>query len=86
MHRALTRFARRYLFADAAPLSPAERRRSTLAALLGVMIFEGVLFVLPVAPEIRRLLAPLGATSVILFVLPHSPLAQPWSVFGGKYS
>ncbi|WP_374266013.1 HPP family protein [Zoogloea sp.] len=83
MHRALTRFARRYLFADAAPLSPAERRRSTLAALLGVMIFEGVLFVLPVAPEIRRLLAPLGATSVILFVLPHSPLAQPWSVFGG---
>ena len=83
IRQALYDFARRYLFADAAPLSAPERRRSTLAALLGVTIFEGVLFVLPVAPEARRLLAPLGATSVILFVLPHSPLAQPWSVAGG---
>ena len=82
---ALARFARRYLFADAAPLSPAERRRSALAALLGVLIFEGVLAVLPVAAETRRLLAPLGATSVILFTLPHSPLAQPWSVAGGLF-
>lgn len=81
----LTRFARRYLFADAAPLSPAERRRSTAAALLGVLIFEGVLFVLPVSAEGKRLLAPLGATSVILFALPHSPLAQPWSVAGGLF-
>ena len=82
---ALAHFARRYLFADAAPLSPAERRRSALAALLGVLIFEGVLAVLPVAAETRRLLAPLGATSVILFTLPHSPLAQPWSVAGGLF-
>lgn len=83
VRQALHDFARRYLFADAAPISPPERHRSTLAALLGVMIFEGVLFVLPVSPDARRLLAPLGATSVILFVLPHSPLAQPWSVIGG---
>jgi CBS domain-containing membrane protein len=27
----------------------------------------------------------LGATSVILFTLPHSPLAQPWSVAGGLF-
>jgi len=83
LRQSLGAFARRYLFADAAPLSPAERRRSTLAALLGVLIFEGVLFVLPVSADTRRLLAPLGASSVILFVLPHSPLAQPWSVVGG---
>ena len=79
----LTRFARRYLLADAAPLSPAERWRSATAALLGVLIFEGVLFVVPVSPQAHRLLAPLGATSVIVFTLPHSPLAQPWSVIGG---
>lgn len=79
----LIRFTRRYLFADAAPLSPAERWRSAVAALLGVLIFEGVLFVAPVSADARRLLAPLGATSVILFTLPHSPLAQPWSVIGG---
>lgn len=80
---ALLRFARRYLFADAAPLSHAERWRSAIAAVLGVLIYEGVLFVLPVPAEARRQLAPLGATSVILFTLPHSPLAQPWSVVGG---
>ena len=79
----LTRFARRYLLADAAPLSSAERWRSAAAALLGLLIFEGVLFVVPVSPEAHRLLAPLGATSVIVFTLPHSPLAQPWSVIGG---
>ncbi|HRH74029.1 HPP family protein [Zoogloea sp.] len=80
---ALTRFARRYLVADAAPLSRAERLRSTVAALAGLLIYEAVLLVLPVAPEARRALAPLGATAVILFTLPHSPLAQPWSVAGG---
>lgn len=79
----LTRFARRYLIADAAPLSRAERLRSALAALIGLLIYEAVLFVAPVAPEARRALAPLGATAVILFTLPHSPLAQPWSVAGG---
>ncbi len=55
----LTRFARRYLLADAAPLSSAERWRSAAAALLGLLIFEGVLFVVPVSPEAHRLLAPL---------------------------
>jgi CBS domain-containing membrane protein len=82
-HLALTRFARRYVFADAAPLSSTERWRSAIAALLGVLIYEGVLFVVPAPAEAKRLLAPLGATSVILFTLPHSPLAQPWSVIGG---
>ena len=37
VHAALDRFARRYLFADAAPLSPHERWRSAIAALLGVL-------------------------------------------------
>jgi len=80
---ALLRFSRRYLFADAAPLSRTERWRSALAAIVGVLIYESALFVLPVSAEAKRQLAPLGATSVILFTLPHSPLAQPWSVAGG---
>lgn len=79
----LHHFARRYLIADAAPLSRGERLRSALAAFAGVLIYEAVLFVAPVTPEARRALAPLGASAVILFTLPHSPLAQPWSVAGG---
>jgi CBS domain-containing membrane protein len=80
---ALREFTRRYLIPEAAPLSAAERWRSTLAALLGMLLIQGVLAVMPVKPEISYLLAPLGASSVILFVLPHSPLAQPWSLLGG---
>lgn len=78
-----TRFARRWLIADAAPMAPAEIRRSALAALLGVLIYACILLVLPLGPDARRQLAPLGASAVILFTLPHSPLAQPWSVAGG---
>lgn len=31
------------------------------------------------------LLAPLGATAVLLFAQPHSPLAQPANIFGGYF-
>jgi len=79
----LTELLRRHLVSDAPPLSRAERWRSTLAGFFGLLLFEGVLFVLPLGAEEKRILAPLGATSVILFALPHSPLAQPWSVIGG---
>lgn len=44
---------------------------------------QGVLAVLPVDAGVATLLAPLGATTVILYALPHSPLAQPWSLAGG---
>jgi len=82
---AFSDFARRYLVADAAPLSPAERRRSAIAGVLGVLLFEALLHVMPVPPATKSVMGPLGATSVILFTLPHSPLAQPWSVAGGLF-
>src|SRR5574343_1046224 len=80
---ALRQFALRYLIADAAPLSARERWISALAGCLGIALMQAVLTVIPAAPGVSYLLAPLGATSVILFALPHSPLAQPWSVAGG---
>lgn len=79
----IRQFARRYLIADVAPLSPRERWLSALAGLLGVLLMQGILAVLPSGPGLSYLLAPLGASSVILFALPHSPLAQPWSLLGG---
>ena len=30
------------------------------------------------------LIAPLGASSVLLFAVPASPLAQPWAIIGGN--
>jgi CBS domain-containing membrane protein len=81
----LRQFALRYLIADAAPLSPRERWLSALAGLLGILLMQGILAVLPAGPGVSYLLAPLGASSVILFALPHSPLAQPWSLAGGLF-
>src|SRR5574343_1609939 len=79
----LRQFALRYLIADAAPLSARERLISALAGCLGLLLVQGILAVMPAGPQLSYLLAPLGASAVILFALPHSPLAQPWSLAGG---
>lgn len=78
-------FAQRYLLADAAPLSTQERWRSAVAAFAGILLMEAILAVIPGSPGRHPLLAPLGASSVILFALPHSPLGQPWSTAGGLF-
>ncbi|HSG24467.1 MAG TPA: HPP family protein [Azonexus sp.] len=83
MKKSLRQFFLRYLIADAAPLSARERWFSALAGLLGMLLIQAVLTVVPAGPGVSYLLAPLGASAVILFALPHSPLAQPWSLVGG---
>lgn len=35
-------------------------------------------------PSLPVLMAPAGASAVILFAIPASPLAQPWSIIGGN--
>ncbi len=61
-------------------MSGAERRRSTLGGLLGMGLCAWLLHMAPVGSH--WLLAPMGASAVILFALSHSPLAQPWPVLG----
>ena len=80
---ALRQFAIRYLIADAVPLSARERWVSALSGCLGILLIQGILTVLPAGEKVSYMLAPLGASAVILFALPHSPLAQPWSLVGG---
>jgi len=72
-----------------APLAIDGRERGR--ALLGVLI--GVLFTAAVSHWLAErsvvgawLLAPLGASAVLVFVTPASPLAQPWAVLGGNVS
>jgi CBS domain-containing membrane protein len=74
-------FARRYLLADTIALSPAERWRSAWGALLSMGLCGLLMHAMPV--DSHWLIAPIGASTVILFALSHSPLAQPWSVMGG---
>ncbi|AJG18223.1 putative transmembrane protein [Cupriavidus basilensis] len=60
-----------------------ERVKSCLGALVGLLLTEWIS---------RHLLggfnpwfiAPMGASAVLLFAVPASPLAQPWSIIGGN--
>lgn len=71
---------RRLLLADTPSLSLPERVRATLGALLAVVVCGGILQLIPLPAY--WLIAPVGASVVILFTLSHSPLAQPWPVVG----
>src|ERR1700748_3670746 len=62
-----------------------ERFRSCLGALLGISFTAGVMHVLLGDHALIPLLvAPMGASAVLLFAVPASPLAQPWSIIGGN--
>ena len=72
-----------------ATVSRTEQVRGALGALLGigltgavstlvVGVHAGQGFALPL------LIAPMGASAVLLFAVPSSPLAQPWSIIGGN--
>ena len=76
-------FALNYWVADVPLLSSGERWRSAFGALLGLTLTAALVALFPLAGEHRALIAPMGASAVILFALPLSPLAQPWSVLGG---
>jgi CBS domain-containing membrane protein len=64
---------------------PTERMRAVAGALIGLLLTAGLSVALTgVASVPLALVAPMGASAVLLFCLPASPLAQPWSVIGGN--
>ncbi|MGE8574279.1 MAG: HPP family protein, partial [Burkholderia contaminans] len=57
-----------------------ERLRSCTGALVGIATVGVTMRLLPGVPGLVPLLvAPMGASAVLLFAVPASPLAQPWS-------
>ena len=72
-----------------APLSvdARERLRVVLGAGLGLLL-AGALSQAVMASggpwPVVSLVAPLGASAVLVFGVPASPLAQPWAVLGGN--
>ncbi|MDN7671165.1 HPP family protein [Burkholderia oklahomensis] len=62
-----------------------ERLRSCAGALAGIGCVGVTMRVLPGVPgDVPLLVAPMGASAVLLFAVPASPLAQPWSLIGGN--
>ena len=68
-------------------VSQTERFRSGVGAMLGVLLtgFASA-WALGFSSATAWLIAPMGASAVLLFAVPASPLAQPWSVIGGNVS
>jgi CBS domain-containing membrane protein len=62
-----------------------EKMRACTGALFGLII-TGVCsaFFFPDTRNAILLIAPMGASAVLLFAVPASPLAQPWSIIGGN--
>jgi CBS domain-containing membrane protein len=81
MFEPLKKLALDYLVADTPPLTPGARWQSFVGALLGLLLAGIIVYLAPDGGV--RFLPPMGASAIILFALPHSPLAQPWSVLGG---
>jgi CBS domain-containing membrane protein len=65
--------------------SPIDRLRASLGALVGILL-TGLVSTFAVGPNanLPLLIAPMGASAVLLFAAPTSPLAQPWSLLGGN--
>jgi CBS domain-containing membrane protein len=62
-----------------------ERLRAAVGALLAIALTGLVTHHIPgYWADMPWLIAPMGASAVLLFAVPASPLAQPWPVFGGN--
>lgn len=75
--------ALRPLLPPANTAGPLEQVRASVGALLALAL-TGWLGIYLLGTDGAWLIAPMGASSVLLFCLPASPLAQPWSVIGGN--
>jgi CBS domain-containing membrane protein len=70
---------------QATTASRTEQLRAGAGAIVGLLVTALIsYFLLDGKSGMAFLIAPMGASSVLLFAVPASPLAQPWSVFGGN--
>ncbi|TZG27904.1 HPP family protein [Sphingomonas montanisoli] len=62
-----------------------DRAVASVGALLGITLTMLVCAYYPFAmADLPLIVAPIGASAVLAFAVPASPLAQPWSVVGGN--
>lgn len=62
-----------------------EKIRSGLAGGIGILLLALALHYLPQQHYPLLMLGSMAASAVLLFAVPHSPLAQPWNLVGGHF-
>jgi CBS-domain-containing membrane protein len=66
-----------------AQTSVAEKLRSGLAGGIAILLLTLVLHYLPQAGFPLLVVSSMASSAALLYATPHSPLAQPWNLFGG---
>lgn len=74
---------RPYLVSSLAQLSVGEKLRSSLAAFAAILAVGYLSSWFIQGMGLVVLVASIGASAVLLFAIPHSPLTQPWPLVGG---
>ena len=74
-----------YLGGDQPSVSWAERLRACAGALVGLALVFSIAEMLGELAGIDEwMMASLGASALLVFALPESPMAQPWAVIAGN--
>ena len=84
MINTLNKLGQLVLPADTVPLSNGEKIRSALAAFVAIFIVAYISSLFVSGVGLPMLVASMGASSVLLFAIPHSPLSQPWPILAGN--
>ncbi|MBU3593253.1 HPP family protein [Polynucleobacter sp. 71A-WALBACH] len=88
MRHILQAWVRRYFFylgGDQPHVPMIEKIRSVMGAFIGLMVVIAAAKYLGELGGIDEwLMASLGASALLVFVLPGSPMAQPWAVIAGN--
>lgn len=74
----------RFMTVDPVNLSLKGKLLSVVSSFGSILIMALVTQKLSIGAAYPILVASMGASAVILFIIPHSPLAQPWPFFGGQ--
>ncbi len=76
----------RFLSVDPVNLSLKGKVYSLVACFCSIFFIALVTHIVSLGPEYPMIVASMGASTVILFFIPNSPLAQPWPFAGGQLS
>jgi len=68
----------------ALPAGAGQRARMVVGALIGILVTAWASHAFDVPRGLTWIVAPMGASAVLVFCLPASPLAQPWAVVAGN--
>lgn len=73
-----------FIVPEIAPLSTGEKLRSVLAAFAAILLTGYISSIFVSGIGLPVMVTSMGASAILLFAIPHSPLSQPWPLIGGN--